>query len=142
MSFRNPPIEARCDLLARVRTVAVVGLSPNPARPSHVIAARLQAAGYRVIPVRPLVREVLGEKAYGRLAEVPGQVDLVNVFRASEHLPALADEVIALGIPALWAQDGIRDEAAGLRLQAAGVFAVMDECISRDLRRCAALAPA
>ncbi len=142
MSFRNPPIEARCDLLARVRTVAVVGLSPNPARPSHVIAARLQAAGYRVIPVRPLVREVLGEKAYARLAEVPGQVDLVNVFRASEHLPALADEVIALGIPALWAQDGIRDEAAGLRLQAAGVFAVMDECISRDLRRCAALAPA
>ncbi|HSO08340.1 MAG TPA: CoA-binding protein [Pelomicrobium sp.] len=142
MSFQNPPIEARCALLERVKTIAVVGLSPNPARPSHVIAARLQAAGYRVIPVRPLVREVLGEKAYARLVDVPERIDLVSVFRASEHLPALAEEVVGLGIPALWAQDGIRDAAAGLRLQAAGVFTVMDECISRDLRRCAALAPA
>lgn len=141
LSFRNPPLEERCALLERVRTIAVVGLSPNPARPSHVIAARLQAAGYRVIPVRPLVREVLGEKAYAGLADVPGRVDLVNVFRAAEHLPALADEVIALAIPALWAQEGIRDEAAGLKLQAAGVTTVMDECIARDLRRCAAPAP-
>jgi predicted CoA-binding protein len=140
LSYRNPSIDERCALLRRVKTVAVVGLSPNPARPSHRIAARLQALGYRIVPVRPLVREVLGEPAWARLADAPQRIDLVNVFRASEHLPALAEEVITLGIPALWAQDGVWHEAAGLRLQAAGVTVVMNECISRDQRQCAALA--
>lgn len=140
MSFRNPSIEERCALLRRVKTIAVVGLSPIPSRPSHRIAARLQGLGYRIVPVRPLVAEVLGETAYARLADVPERVDLVNVFRASDHLPALAEEAIALGIPVLWAQEGVWHEAAGLRLQAAGVTTIMDECISRDQRRCAALA--
>jgi predicted CoA-binding protein len=139
MGFQNPTIEARCELLRRVKTIAVVGLSPNPARPSHRIAARLQALGFRIVPVRPLVAEVLGETAYARLSDVPAGVDLVNVFRASDHLPAIAEEVIDLGIPALWAQEGVWHDAAGLRLQAAGVTVIMDECISRDQRQCAAL---
>jgi predicted CoA-binding protein len=139
LEFQNPTIEARCELLRRVKTIAVVGLSPNPARPSHRIGARLQALGYRIVPVRPLVAEVLGEPAYARLSDVPAGVDLVNVFRGSDHLPAIAEEVIALGIPALWAQEGVWHDAAGLRLQAAGVIVIMDECISRDQRQCAAL---
>ncbi|MFZ5555595.1 MAG: CoA-binding protein [Pseudomonadota bacterium] len=140
LTFRNPSLEQRCALLKQVKTIAVVGLSPNPARPSHRIAARLQALGYRIVPVRPLVQEVLGEPAHARLADVPVRIDLVSVFRASAHLPAIAEDVLALGIAALWAQEGVWNEAAGLTLQAAGVTVVMDECISRDQRQCAALA--
>lgn len=140
LAFQNPSLEQRCALLKQVKTIAVIGLSPNPARPSHRIAARLHALGYRIVPVRPLVQEVLGEPAHARLADVPVRIDLVSVFRASAHLPAIAEDVLALGIAALWAQEGVWNEAAGLRLQAAGVTVVMDECISRDQRQCAVLA--
>ncbi len=132
MSFANPsPQEIRA-LLARVKTIAVVGLSPRPDRPSHAVARALQRFGYRIVPVRPAVSEVLGEKAYGRLADIPFPVDLVDVFRAPEHVPALVEETLAIGAPALWLQEGVVHEGAAARARAAGLTVVMDRCIYKD----------
>jgi predicted CoA-binding protein len=132
MPFANPsPDEIRA-LLLRVKTIAVVGLSPRPDRPSHTVARALQRYGYRIVPVRPGLTEVLGEKAYARLANIPFPVDLVDVFRAAEHIPAVVEEAIAIGAPAIWIQDGIVHEAAAERARAAGLTVVMDRCIYRD----------
>ncbi len=133
--FENPGPEERCALLKRVKNIAVVGLSPNPARPSYAIAAALQKAGYRVIPVRPAVNEVLGEKAYARLSDIDVSVDLVDVFRAAEFIDAVVDECIALKMPALWIQEGIVNESAAQRARDAGMTVIMDRCIYRDYRR-------
>jgi len=133
--FHNPPNEDVRALLAQARTVAVVGLSPRPGRPSHRIARRLKAWGYRVIPVRPAVREVLGEKAYPRLADVPHKIDLVDVFRAAPEVGPIVDQCIALALPAIWIQQGIVNQPAAERARAAGMFVVMDRCISVDYRR-------
>ena len=122
------PVEAR-------KNIAVVGLSPNPRRPSHAIAAGMQTFGFNIIPVRPAVREVLGHKAYGRLTEVDMPIDLVNVFRAAKFVDAVVDDCIALGLKALWIQEGIVNEPAALRARAAGMTVVMDRCIYRDYRR-------
>ena len=133
--FRNPANEEIRDLLARTRTIAVVGLSPRPERPSHRIARRLQSWGYRVIPVRPAVSEVLGEKAYPRLADVPHRIDLVDVFRAAEQVGPIVEQCIALGLRAIWIQEGIVNEPAAERARAAGMVVVMDRCISVEYRR-------
>jgi predicted CoA-binding protein len=133
--FRNPGDQALREMLSRAATIAVLGCSPNPGRPSHRIAQRLQGWGYRVIPVRPAVAEILGEKAYARLAEVPQRIDLVDVFRVAERLDPVVDECIALGIPALWIQEGIVNEPAAERARAAGIAVVMDRCISVEYRR-------
>jgi predicted CoA-binding protein len=133
--FRNPSDDEIRALLAKARRIAVVGLSPRPERPSHRIARRLQGWGYRVIPVRPAVREVLGERAYARLADVPGPIDLVDVFRSPREVGALVEQCIALGLPALWLQEGVVDQAAAERARAAGMLVVMDRCISVDYRR-------
>lgn len=133
--FANPSDAAIRACLARAKTIAVVGLSPRPDRPSHRIARRLQQWGYRVVPVRPAVSEVLGEKAYARLADVPQRIDLVDVFRAADQVGAIVEQCIALGIPAIWIQQGIVNEAAAARAQEAGLFVVMDRCISVDYRR-------
>ncbi|GAB4122777.1 MAG: CoA-binding protein [Sideroxydans sp.] len=135
MAFQNPDQTVIRDLLRRVHSVAVVGLSPNPARPSFRVAQALQAYGYRIIPVRPLVREVLGERAYPDLASLPAIPDIVDVFRAPEHVPAIVDECIRLGIRHLWLQDGVIHESAALRAQAAGILVVMDRCMYRDRAR-------
>lgn len=139
--FRNPPEDEIKALLLRVRTIAVVGLSPRPDRPSHMVASNLQGFGYRIIPVRPAVNEVLGEKAYARLADVPEKIDLVDVFRAPQHVDAIVDDCIALGIKAIWLQDGVVNEAAALRARAAGVLVVMDRCLYRDRVRFFGSAP-
>lgn len=131
--FRNPDADALCSMLREVKTVAVVGLSPNPDRPAYRIARALQNLGYRIVPVRPKVAAVLGEKAYASLSEVPQQVDLVDVFRAAEHVGPLVDECLRLGIRRIWLQDGVVDEAAAARAQAGGMTVVMDRCIWRDL---------
>ena len=122
-------------LFARAKTIAVVGLSPRPERPSHRIARRLKAWGYRVIPVRPAVSEVLGEKAYPSLAAVPESIDLANVFRAADEVGPIVEQCIALKLPAIWIQLGIVNEEAAERARAAGMFVAMDRCISVEYHR-------
>jgi uncharacterized protein len=125
------PEEIR-DILTSARTIAVVGLSDQPDRPSHGVAAYLKAHGYRIIPVNPGVREVLGEKAYARLEDVPEKIDVVDVFRRPEHVPEIVDAAIAVGAKVVWLQDGIVHEAAAAKARAAGLRVVMDRCMLRD----------
>ncbi|TCS72127.1 hypothetical protein EDC61_10641 [Sulfuritortus calidifontis] len=132
MTFPNPTDDELRALLKGVKTIAVVGLSPKPGRPSHTVARALQGFGYRIIPVRPAVDSVLGEKAYASLAEVPDTIDLVDVFRAAEHIPAVVAECLALNLPAIWIQEGIVHEAAAEKARAAGMTVVMDRCILKD----------
>jgi uncharacterized protein len=130
--FVNPTHEALRALLQGVHTIAVIGLSPKPWRPSNNVARNLQRFGYRVIPVYPGAEEVLGERAYARLEDVPGPIDLVNVFRASEHVGGIVDACLAARLPALWLQDGVVDAQAALKAARAGMTVVMDRCIYRD----------
>ena len=130
--FTNPPPEVLRTLLRETKTIAVVGLSPKSDRPSHKVAQALQGFGYRIVPVRPAVAGILGEPAYARLPDVPNKIDLVDVFRAAEHLDAIVDECIALKIPAIWIQEGIINEAAAQRAHQAGITVVMDRCIYKE----------
>lgn len=132
MTFANPTDEELRTLLKAVKTIAVVGLSPKPGRPSYSVSRAMQGFGYRIVPVRPAVDSVLGEKAYASLREVPERIDLVNVFRAAEHIPAVVDECLALNLPAIWIQEGIVHEAAAKKARAAGMTVVMDRCIYKD----------
>lgn len=134
-TFQNPTEEEIKALLQRVRSIAVVGLSPRPNRPSHQVAAQMQRFGYRIIPVRPAVDSVLGEKAYAALGDMPEKVDLVDVFRAPEHVNAIVDQCIALGLRAIWLQDGVVNVPAARRAREAGMFVVMDRCVYRDYLR-------
>lgn len=135
MSFRNPDDATVRALLEKTRRIAVVGLSPNPARPSFGVSRFMQAAGYRIVPVRPAITAALGEPAYARLTDVPGTIDLVNVFRRAEEIDAIVDEAIRLRLPAIWIQLGIVNDAAALRAQAAGITVVMDRCIMVEYQR-------
>ncbi len=129
-------MEERIDkILAETRTVAVVGLSDKPERPSNDVAAFLKAKGYRVIPVNPTIREALGEKAYGSLAEIPGKIDLVDVFRRSEDVPSVAEEAVRTGARFFWMQEGVRSERACEILDAAGIPWVMDRCVKKELAK-------
>ncbi|MBS1224929.1 MAG: CoA-binding protein [Proteobacteria bacterium] len=130
--FVNPSADEIRALLQRIKTIAVVGLSASPSRPSHGVARALQGFGYRIIPVNPTLTEVLGEKAWPSLRELPEPVDLVDVFRQSSHVAGIVDDCIALKLPALWLQDSVIDAAAALRARAAGLTVVMDRCIYRD----------
>jgi hypothetical protein len=132
MSFANPSAEEICKLLREVHTIAVVGLSPNASRPSFHVAQALQSFGYRILPVRPLLTEVLGEKAYPDLESLPEVPDIVEVFRAPEHVPAIVESCIRLGVKNLWLQDGVVHEEAALRARQAGITVVMDRCMFRD----------
>lgn len=132
MSFQNPSLEEIHSLLQQIRTIAVVGLSPKAGRPSHSVSAAMQGFGYRIIPVRPAVDEVLGETAYPDLYALPEKPDLVNVFRAPEHVGPIIDACIELGIAAVWLQDGVVNEAAAIKAQRAGLMVIMDRCIYRD----------
>jgi predicted CoA-binding protein len=134
-AFVNPDEEAIVKLLRAVRVIAVVGLSPKEGRPSFRVAQAMQGFGYRIIPVRPAVESVLGEKAYARLEDVPEKIDLVDVFRAPEHIEPIVDSCLALGIKHLWLQDGVVNEAAARRARAAGIEVVMDRCVYRDYVR-------
>lgn len=130
--FINPSLDEIRGLLRSAKTIAVVGYSPKPERPSHRVAAALQAHGYRVIPVRPAISEGLGEKAYARVADLPEVPDIVDVFRQPAAVDAIVDDCIARGVKNLWLQDGVINEAAALRAQAAGMTVVMDRCTLRD----------
>jgi len=130
MAYVPPSNEQLTDLLANARTIAMVGASSNPDKPSHGIMRRLQTVGYRVIPVNPRETEVLGERAYPSLAEIPVPVDIVDVFRRPEDTPAIADEAAQIGAKAFWLQEGIFSEEAAARASAAGLIVVMDACIA------------
>lgn len=132
MTFSNPSPAQICQLLHQVQRIAVLGLSPNQARPSFRVASGLQGLGYRIIPVRPGVTEVLGEQAYADLESLPELPDIVDVFRAGIHVPAIVESCIQLGIKNLWLQEGVVHEAAALRAQQAGMTVVMDRCMWRD----------
>ncbi|MDD3352985.1 CoA-binding protein [Zoogloea sp.] len=130
--FTNPSPDQIRSLLQEIRTLAVVGLSPRPERPSYRVSRAMQGFGYRIVPVRPAVTEILGEQAYPRLADIPFPVDLVNVFRAGDEVGPIVDECIALGIKRLWLQDGVVNQEAAERARAAGITVVMDRCLWRD----------
>lgn len=130
--FENPGVAERCALLRRVKTIAVVGLSPNPSRPSFGVAQAMQGFGFTIIPVHPVAREVLGARAYPGLGDVPVPIDLVNVFRRAEHIDSVVDECLRLGLKSLWIQEGVVNEPAALRAREGGMVVIMDRCIYRD----------
>jgi len=133
--FSNPDQQTRCALLKKTKTIAVVGLSPNTARPSYGVSQSMRDFGFRVIPVHPAAKEILGEKVYAKLADIPGPIDLVNVFRSAEFIDGVVDECLALGLKAIWIQEGIVNEPAAARAKAGGMTVIMDRCIYRDYRQ-------
>lgn len=126
------------ELLSRMKTIAVVGLSESPMRPSHGVSAYMQAAGYKIIPVNPQITEALGEKAYPSLLEIPAElartIDLVNVFRRPEFVDEIVDQAIQLKIKALWLQEYVINQRAAEKARTAGMFVVMDRCILKEHR--------
>ena len=117
------------EILKNYKTIAVVGLSSNPMRPSHGVAKYIQAAGYRIIPVNPNEREVLGEKSYARLEDVPEKIEIVDVFRRAEEVPPVVESAIRIGAKVVWMQLGIENEKAAERARAAGLVVVEDACV-------------
>ena len=122
-------------ILKEGRTVAVVGLSPKPDRPSYVVARYLQAQGYRIIPVNPNTQEILGEKAYPTLLSIPEKVDIVDIFRRPEEVPPVVEEAIKIGARVVWMQEGIVHEGAAQRAKEAGLKVVMDRCLKKEHQR-------
>ncbi|HYL93697.1 MAG TPA: CoA-binding protein [Alphaproteobacteria bacterium] len=123
------------DLLKRAKTIAVVGLSDSPLRPSHGVAAYMQSQGYKIIPVNPVIHGSLGEKAVASLADVKEKIDIVDIFRRSEFVPEIVDTAIRLGAGAIWMQEGVMHEAAAEKARKAGIFVVMDLCILKEHRK-------
>jgi predicted CoA-binding protein len=126
------------ELLSRAKTIAVVGLSESPMRPSHGVSAYMQAQGYKIVPVNPRITEALGEKSYASLLELPTEVakkvDVVDVFRRPEYVDEIVDQAIRLKIPAIWMQEGVINEGAADKARKAGMFVVMDRCILKEHR--------
>jgi predicted CoA-binding protein len=122
-------------LLRSAKTIAVVGLSSRRSRPSYGVSEYMQSRGYRIIPVNPNETEVLGEKAYASLDEIPGHVDIVNVFRRSELVPEIVDAAIRIGAQGVWMQEGVVNDDAAARARAAGLEVVMDHCILKEHRK-------
>lgn len=122
-------------VLKSAKTIAVVGLSSRVSRPSYRVAAYMQSAGYRIIPVNPAETAVLGEKAFGSLEEIPVPVDVVDIFRRSEFVPEIVDAAIRIGAKCVWMQQGIVDETSAAKARAAGLTVVMDHCIMIEHRR-------
>src|SRR5437773_4360637 len=122
-------------ILKKCKTIAVVGLSSNPMRPSHEVTEYMQRAGYRIIPVNPNETEVLGEKSYARLEDVPGKIDVVNILRRPEEVPPVVESAIRIGAPVVWMQLGIENEEAAAKAGAAGLVVVEDACILVEHRK-------
>jgi predicted CoA-binding protein len=122
------------ELLERARNIAVVGLSDDPLRASHGVAAYMRAQGYHIIPVNPTIAEALGEKSHVSLLEVPDSIDIVNIFRRSEYVPEIVDQAIARKVPAIWMQETVIHQAAAEKARRAGIFVVMDRCILKEHR--------
>jgi len=122
------------ELLLRAKTIAVVGLSDSPLRPSHGVSAYMQAQGYKIIPVNPMISEALGEKPYPSLSDVPEKIDIVNIFRRPEFVEEIVEQTITLGIPAVWMQEEVINEKAAEKARQAGIFVAMDLCILKEHR--------
>ena len=133
--FSNPGSEEIRQILASVKNIAVVGLSPKPARPSFQVAKALQDYGFKIIPVRPAVDSVLGEQAYANLQAVPDKIDMVDVFLSADKIAPVVDTCIELAIPVLWLQDGVVNLEEAMRARRAGVTVIMDRCTWRDYHR-------
>jgi predicted CoA-binding protein len=129
-----PQSDPIAELLRNAKNIAVVGLSCDPMRPSHGVTAYMQSHGYHIIPVNPQIQECLGEKAYSSLADVPGKIDIVNIFRRPEFVEAIVDQAIQLKVPAIWMQEDVIHEAAAEKARKAGIFVVMDSCILKEHR--------
>jgi predicted CoA-binding protein len=129
MSHSNPSDQELKELLTNATTIAIVGASSNPDKSSHGIMQKLQKAGYKIIPVNPRETEILGERSYPSLIDVPERIDIVDVFRRAEDTPAIADDAVTIGAKALWLQTGITSEDAAARAKAGGLTVVMDLCI-------------
>ena len=131
----NPSADPIADILRTQKTIAVVGLSSNPMRPSHGVAAYMQAAGYRIIPVNPNETEVLGEKSYARLEDVPEKIDIVDIFRRAEEVAPAVESAIRVGAKVVWMQLGIENEEAAEKARAAGLVVIEDACILMEHRK-------
>lgn len=129
MAFENPSREHIKELLEQTKTVAVVGLSDNPERTSHMVSEAMQQRGYRIIPVNPNAAQILGETCYKSLSDIPEKIDIVNVFRRSEHCAEVAEEAARIGAKVLWLQLGVYNEEAADIAKAAGMEVIMDRCI-------------
>jgi len=123
------------ELLKQSRTIAVVGLSDSRIRPAYGVSEYMQHAGYRIIPVNPKIENVLGEKAYKQLEDIPEKVDIVNIFRRAEFVAPIVDSAIRIGAKAVWMQEGIVDDASAQRARQAGLKVVMDRCILKEHHR-------
>ncbi len=129
-----PESDPITDLLKRSRTIAVVGLSNSPLRPSHGVSAYMQTHGYRILPVNPKIHGSLGEKAFASLLEVPGTIDIVNIFRRPEFVEEVVDQALRLKVPVIWMQEGVVHEKAAQKARQAGIFVIMDRCILKEHR--------
>jgi predicted CoA-binding protein len=127
-----PNSDSILELLTRAKTIAVVGLSDSPLRPSYGVSAYMQAQGYKIIPVNPMISEALGEKSYASLLEVPEKIDIVNVFRRPEFVNEVVEHAIQLKVPAIWMQEEVINEAAAARARKAGIFVAMELCILKE----------
>jgi uncharacterized protein len=120
------------DLLQRSKTIAVVGLSDSPMRPSYGVSAYMQSQGYKIIPVNPTIAESLGEKSYPTLRSIPEKIDIVDIFRRPEYVEDIVDQAVELKIPAVWMQEGVINQKAAQKAEKAGIFVVMDLCILKE----------
>lgn len=125
--------EAISKILASAKTIAVAGLSAKPHRASFGVAETLQSSGYRIFPVNPNESEVLGEKCYARLEDIPEKIDIVDIFRRPEFVPEIVDAAIRIGARAIWMQEGVEDERSAERARLAGLFVIMDNCIAKEI---------
>ena len=122
------------ELLLRAKNIAVVGLSRSPLRPSYGVSAYMQAQGYKIIPVNPMISEALGEKSYPSVLQVAEKIDIVNIFRRAEFVEEIVDQAIQLEIPAVWMQEEVINEKAAEKARQAGIFVAMDLCILKEHR--------
>ncbi len=132
-------LEVIRSMLTDARSIAVIGLSADPSKPSHYVPAYIQQQGYRILPVNPTIESVLGEKSYATLAELPLKPDIVNVFRLPGYIPAIVDEMLRLGLRNLWVQSGIINLEAAAKAEAGGIHVVMDHCIMVEHRQISSL---
>ena len=129
-----PQSDPITEMLKCAKTIAVVGLSSSPLRPSHGVSAYMQTQGYRIIPVNPQIKEALGEAAYPSLLDVPEKIDIVNIFRRPEFVGEIVDQAIQLKVPAIWMQEEVINEAAAEKARQQGIFVIMDRCILKEHR--------